>query len=211
MKHRLLIMSCSQKKRALDERDQAWRVYDGPLWQTLRTVDPKRNKATVMFLSAKHGLKSVESCIEPYDLRMTDEIADELVATGLNRPWYDHGPGRHPHYMAQAFYIAHDGRRSPFTEICLVGGELYLSVMRPLVEEAQLRMPKRVADDARIVEINGPIGYMRQELRAWLLGNEKARRVRPGLMGSVEGGSGEPYPGELGTSCTPPVDHPTGF
>lgn len=54
----------------------------------------------------------------------------------------------------------------PIEDGALVGGWLYLRVMRAFVGEFQ-RMGK-AAPNARIVEINAPIGVMRRELRAWL-------------------------------------------
>jgi hypothetical protein len=49
-----------------------------------------------------------------------------------------------------------------------VGGHLYLTVMRARL--AGFIDMGCVSADARIVEINGPIGRMRRELRLWLLG-----------------------------------------
>jgi hypothetical protein len=60
-----------------------------------------------------------------------------------------------------------DYGRAPFHEIALVGGRPYLRVMRALLAgfaEAEL-----LSRDIEIVEINGPIGLMRQHLRRWLI------------------------------------------
>jgi hypothetical protein len=55
----------------------------------------------------------------------------------------------------------------PMVDVALVGGHLYVAVMHALLEGfIDMRC---VSADARIVEINGPIGRMRQELRRWLL------------------------------------------
>jgi hypothetical protein len=57
--------------------------------------------------------------------------------------------------------------RVPFTEVALVGGQLYVDVMRHFL--ALFRDGSYLAADATITEINGPIGMMRQDLRLWLL------------------------------------------
>jgi hypothetical protein len=68
-----------------------------------------------------------------------------------------------------------DNMPQPFTEVCIVGGHLYLDVMRHLVAEFRKQHWNGfemdgpwVTQDAPLVEINGPIGIMRQQLRAWL-------------------------------------------
>ena len=71
--------------------------------------------------------------------------------------------GEHP---GMHIYSLCDGCRSPFTEVALVGGNLYLDVMRHFV--GLFREGRYVTADARVVEINGPIGLMRRELREWL-------------------------------------------
>lgn len=71
--------------------------------------------------------------------------------------------GEHP-----GMHIARMVRRGdrPVADVALVGGWLYLRVMRALVGEFQ--QVGKVAPDAHVVEINPPIGVMRRELRAWL-------------------------------------------
>jgi hypothetical protein len=54
----------------------------------------------------------------------------------------------------------------PFDDVALVGGQLYLTVMRSMVSGFQDM--QEVTKDARITEINGPIGLMRSKLREWL-------------------------------------------
>lgn len=58
--------------------------------------------------------------------------------------------------------------RYPFSEVALVGGHLYLDVMRHLVDLFRIR--GFVVRDVRITEINGAIGLMRRDLRRWLDG-----------------------------------------
>lgn len=64
--------------------------------------------------------------------------------------------------------------RRPFKDVALVGGRLYLEVMRHLV--GLFRRGGYVAPDARITEINGSIGLMRRDLRLWLEAQDGERR-----------------------------------
>jgi len=166
---RLLILACSQKKRAVpeDQETQAIQLYNGPLWQTLRTVDPQRKKAVPLFFSARYGLRDAACFIRPYDEQLTPESAQAAIARGL----YGRLPARAPllgYTFAASAIFCNANRKKPFTEICLVGGHLYLEVMRELVRLAQADIPEYVSRDAPVLEINGPIGIMRQRLRAWL-------------------------------------------
>lgn len=169
---RLLLMACSATKRIDDGYIPAIEHYDGPLWQTLRAVDPDGAKAKVAFLAARLGFRSAAAPIENYDARMTVEIAAVMKAGGLVTRWPrpktqrrvmpsgDH-PGMHIGSLSE-------GRRKPFAEVALVGGHLYLDVMRHFV--GLFREGGCVTADARVTEINGAIGLMRRDLRAWLLG-----------------------------------------
>lgn len=49
---RLLILACSRRKRRDLARSLAIHFYDGPLWQTLRTVDHAGAHSQVAVLSA---------------------------------------------------------------------------------------------------------------------------------------------------------------
>ena len=64
--------------------------------------------------------------------------------------------------------------KEPMEDVALVGGHLYLDVMRALLEG--FREMGAIGPKARIVEINGPIGLMRRHLRAWLL--DERRRAQ---------------------------------
>lgn len=56
--------------------------------------------------------------------------------------------------------------RKPFVEICLVGGALYLDVMRHFVELFQ--EDGFVRGSAPVTEICAKIGIMRQKMTIWL-------------------------------------------
>lgn len=167
---RLLILSCSMTKRDGPQYMPARDRYDGPLWRTLRHVDPDEQKAKVAFLSAEYGFREARSTIENYEARMTPEIAAAMKAGGLGmrwpRPktqWRVMPPGEHPG-MHIASMTEH--RRKPFVEVCLVGGALYLDVMQHFVELFQ--GDGFVIGSAPITEICAPIGIMRRQMAIWL-------------------------------------------
>ncbi|MEO5326422.1 hypothetical protein PV773_24195 [Mesorhizobium sp. CC13] len=142
--------------------------YDGPLWQTLRATDPDARLASFAFLSAHLGFREARTTIELYDARMSQKRADAMKAgTRWPPPKTQRRvmpSGEHP-----GMHIASlsDFRRQTFGNVALVGGRLYLEVMRHFV--GLFREGGHITADARITEINGEIGRMRQELRLWLL------------------------------------------
>lgn len=168
--NRLLILACSATKR----RDPGWipayERYDGPLWQTWRTVDPDRRLARVGFLSARYGFRAVDSPIEDYDARLTPDLAERMISGGMTTRWpRPPSPNKPDNYGSHpgceiASLACHGAR--PFTDIALVGGGLYLQVMRTFL--GGFREMRCITPDARITEINAGIGIMRFRLRAWL-------------------------------------------
>jgi hypothetical protein len=143
---RLLVLACSATKRDDLKYMPAIERYNGPLWRTLRSVDPDGGKAKVAFLSAKLGFRAADMPIEMYDARMTETIAEAMKAGDLGTRWprpktqaRGMPEGEHP-----GMHIASltDYGRAPFRDIALVGGHLYIDVMRHLVgallQKAQL-------------------------------------------------------------------------
>lgn len=168
---RLLILACSATKRDGPKYMPAIERYDGPLWRTLRTVDPDGRLAKIAFLSAHFGFRSADTPIEIYDTRMTEDIAAAIKAGGLGTRWPRPKTQRRvlPSGEHAGMHIAAITQfgRAPFVEVALVGGQLYLDVMREFV--TLFRDGGYLKADAAITEINGPIGRMRQDLRLWLL------------------------------------------
>ncbi|OBZ97476.1 hypothetical protein ADU59_00150 (plasmid) [Pararhizobium polonicum] len=167
---RLLIPSCSMTKRAGPKWIPARDRYDGPLWRTLRHVDPDEHKARVAILSAHYGFRDANMDIEQYEARMTPEIVAVVKSGGLSTRWprpktqrrfipSGEHPGCHINSMT-----AH--RTLPFVEVCLVGGALYLDVMSHFVE--LFREDGFVTGSAPVTEICGPFGIMRKQMAAWL-------------------------------------------
>lgn len=167
---RLLILACSATKREDAGRMPAIERYDGPLWRTLRQCDPEGRKARVALLSARFGFRDAQSLIANYDARLTEEAAASMIADAAGTPWPSTRSLRHvmPEGEPPGMQIARMIRRAdrPIEDVALVGGWLYLRVMRAFV--AAFQRSGKVIRNARIVEINAPIGVMRRELRAWL-------------------------------------------
>ncbi|MXN48642.1 hypothetical protein GR138_25885 [Shinella kummerowiae] len=167
---RLLILSCSMTKRGGPQYMPARDRYDGPLWRTLRRVDPDERKARVAFVSAEYGFRESTTTIKNYDRRMTPEIAAAVKAGGLGTRWpaprtqrRAMASGEHPG-MHIASMTEHGHK--PFIDVCLVGGALYLDVMRHFVDLFQ--EDGFVTGSAAITEICAPIGIMRQQMAIWL-------------------------------------------
>lgn len=72
---RLLILSCSQSKRY--DKGKAIELYDGPAFRIVRNYLKTKNGIDVKIISAKYGLIGQNEVIDTYDLKMTDEKADE--------------------------------------------------------------------------------------------------------------------------------------
>ena len=80
----LLIISCSERKIDLPGLLPAIDRYDGPTYRCLRkfrdtVIFPNNHgfpyNLRILILSAKHGLIFPETCIDPYDFKMTLERA----------------------------------------------------------------------------------------------------------------------------------------
>ncbi|WP_454010808.1 hypothetical protein [Aquamicrobium terrae] len=150
--------------------------YDGPLWRTLRAVDPDGVCAKVAFLSAHYGFRDAETPIACYDARLTQDLAERMIAGGMTTRWPRPRrvtvptAGMHPgHEIASMSRYG----REPFSDVALVGGRLYVTVMSAMV--AGFQRMGCVATDASVATINGPIGRTRQDLRRWLLMSGNSR------------------------------------
>lgn len=173
--NRLLIMACSQtKSKDPNPRLSARERYTGPLWLTLKNTDPDGRLAKVAFLSAQEGFNDAIWPVDIYDKRMTPDLAEVMIAGGIGKRWPIVKPGTGGGLTAASSMasMTNWGKR-PFDDVCMVGGHLYLDVMRVFVR--QFAASGYITADATMTEINGQIGYMRRDLRAWLLRTEAVR------------------------------------
>lgn len=81
---RIVIISCSNRKKSFPQAYPAIEVYDGPYYKTIRKLQregkfPKDVK--VLIISAKYGLLSLEDPIEMYDEKISKKRAMELKST----------------------------------------------------------------------------------------------------------------------------------
>lgn len=177
---RLLVLACSAIKRSGRDPIPALARYDGPLWRTLRAADPDGRHAKVAFLSARYGFRDAATPIADYDARLTQDLAERMIAGGVTTRWpRPPSPRRSDtcgiHPGAEIAGLTRHGAE-PFTKIALVGGRLYVDVMHALVRDfVEMGCVRR---EARVRVINGPIGRMRQDLRTWLA----ADRSREGRL-----------------------------
>lgn len=169
--NKLLILVCSATKKDGPKFMPAIERYDGPLWRTLRVVNPTGEKAQVAFLSAHLGFRASGTPIEKYDTPMTPQIGATMTAGDLGTLWPRQKTkkrvmpsGEHPG-MHIASMTALGGY--PFIDVALAGGHLYIAVMQQLL--ALFQKSGYVHANATIIGINGSIGEMRRELRQWLL------------------------------------------
>ncbi len=177
---RLLILACSATKRPDPGYIPAIDRYDGPLWRTLRTADPAGARAKVAVLSALHGFRAASTPIDLYNVRLTRDLADRMIAGGVTTRWPRPASSSGPdtcgmHAGAEIAGLTRYGD-APVTDLALVGGALYVEVMHALVRGfVEMGCVHR---RARVSVINAPIGRMRQELRSWLLAADVAPGVR---------------------------------
>lgn len=158
MTSRLLVMACSATKASHRLPLPAFDRYTGPVWQTLKAVDPGQNLAHVTVLSAEYGWIDGREPIVNYNRKLDHVRSRELIARGVTAET-----------VAMLAEATGYGQR-PFSEACIVGGHFYQAVAQELLILAALQMyPSPFTTGFRIVEICDQVGFMRQRLRAWLL------------------------------------------
>jgi hypothetical protein len=141
----LIIMACSATKDT--KPAPAFELYQGVMYSTFRANAPA-TRPPVVILSAKHGFIAADQRIEPYEQRMTEARADEML-------------GELPDFDAIEW-------PSDVTAIFLAGGKAYQRVMRAAIERRiELGLLPR---DVTIERTAGGIGYQRAQLGAYLRG-----------------------------------------
>lgn len=145
--HRLLIISCSRRKRLTAQSVPAIERYDGPLFQVLRKFQansPKQvEKLDVYILSGKFGLMPASKKIPLYDQPMTAQRADEL----------------NPQFVAEICKIFASKR---YKEVFVCVGKEYLRALKGY----ESYFPRKSV----VTKATGSLGRRQTSLRQWLYG-----------------------------------------
>lgn len=142
---RLLILSCSQKKRPAQDLLPALERYDGPSYwvmnKFMRTHPSEAQMLDVYILSAKFGLISASKLIPNYDCRITLQRTKELQQPTLNQ-------------LKQILISKRYG------DLFINLGKDYLQVLNGY--------ESLIPDNLKVIVSTGTIGYKLAELRNWL-------------------------------------------
>jgi hypothetical protein len=168
-KHRLLILSCSQRKRLDSGLLPAIERYDGPAFRVLRRFLRKQSddakRLDVFVLSAMYGLIPAECSIAEYDQVMTSQRVAEL----------------HDKVLAAFAKVICTGH----TELCLAMSAKYLMTL----EGWSALVPPGVS----VTITDGPQGSKLAQLKRWLWrgqakdSKQKQRIVRPSGVAHLRG------------------------
>jgi hypothetical protein len=145
--HRLLILSCSQRKRPDRVLLPALERYDGPVFRMLRkflrSCPARESHLEVYILSAQFGLISAHQPISYYDCRMTPQQASIFQ----------------PQVLAQLRYIL---RNKQYKELFISVGKDYAAALSGYKQ----LIPSHI----HITVAIGPRGCKQAELYNWLYG-----------------------------------------
>ncbi len=156
MARRLLILTCSARKRDDADLLPAQERYDGPLWQVLRSVIREQplfvGDVDVYVLSAAYGLIPATDMIPTYEQTMTDERAQELHDATI-----------------QKFRSLLE--RGDYDRCCLGLSQLYLRALDGWEFVTPVGTLVTVA--------GGPMGEKLSQVKRWLLGAASPPKAPP--------------------------------
>ncbi|MCE2396866.1 hypothetical protein J4G02_20290 [Candidatus Poribacteria bacterium] len=142
---RLLIVSCSQRKRSENELMPALERYDGPLYQMIRkfrrSATPPLSNPCIYILSARFGLIRACTPIPDYDQPMTSQRAVELASHTLLK-------------------LSELLNQEPFQEMYLCLGKDYLRC----IDGYDNLVPKGI----KLIVAEGSIGKRLHFMKRWL-------------------------------------------
>lgn len=149
---RLLLLSCSQRKRSDPGPLPAIERYDGPFFRVLRryqrgfsiTTPQSKPLPDIYILSAEYGLISADQPIADYERRMTAPRADEL----------------RPTVLAELRNLL--GPNTSYQELFLCMGREY----RRTLDSLEMFWPKGLT----VAEAGGSMGGKQAQLYDWLHG-----------------------------------------
>lgn len=135
----LVLMACSGTKR--DVASPAMDLYQGVMYETFRAHVKQHARPNVIILSARHGFVNANDVLMPYEQKMSESRASEMMANL-------------PCFMDNIFWP------SNVESVFLAGGQQYRRVMKAAVA---LKFP-----DVRLDECSGGIGLQRSQLGHYL-------------------------------------------
>jgi len=141
---RLLIISCSTRKRSIAGLVRAWELYDGVAFRVLKRLERDGlfpDNVDVLILSALYGLIKPDDLIEFYDQRMTKEIALKQAPGNIAK-------------LRNA--VEHNRYRSIFIN----AGQNYLIALQPLEDW--------LPPAAQLFIAKGRIGQRLKQMKWWL-------------------------------------------
>ena len=163
----LVLMACGIKKRDTDKAVPLYELYEGPLWQDLRTkgqklLEPKNN---VYVLSGKYGFISSWAPAKPYEEKISSQKVDALIERGvLGQERNSKGMviGSTPY--AEVHRSEHRG--GPYSQVIIYGSNDYRRGFNAIV--TQLQETGVIADGAPIVATEGTILQQRKQFNEFL-------------------------------------------
>lgn len=184
----LILMACSNAKRAADGRLPLLELYDGPMWRTLRANLGAVPEANVCALSGHWGFVNAKTYSASYNKRLSPELAERILA-GRNPagPAVNHAR-RHAYTEAKGYELV-VYERVIIAAPGLAG--LYRRTLLELVE--QLKAAGLIAPGAEVLATEGGILAQCGQLKRWL-GELNAAAEIPAAPELLEAPIAEPAP-----------------
>lgn len=177
----MVLMACSATKNevlaAKEHRQELplFDLYDGPMWQTLRTHTPgARFKLRVVVLSGKYGITGAGLFSQAYESRLSPQKADTLIRNGLieQQNWFGELDGHTTAPLGEmaspytSIASPEPVRRLPWRGVIVAAGGDYRRVFMAMLR--QLGQAGHLAEDVAVLSTVGGIGEQRQQLGQWL-------------------------------------------
>ena len=144
-KRRLLIVSCSARKRQVSNPTPAWELYNGVIFRTLKRLKREGmfpEDVDLLILSALYGIITPNELIKSYDLKMTREIAIRLAPKNVTKLRTIMG-------------------RNNYQSVFINVGKTYLLALQPL--------EGWVPPETQVFIAEGKIGQKLNQMKKWLM------------------------------------------
>ncbi len=179
----LILMACSGKKKPLTPGAVLPLIdlYDGPMWQSLRTHLAGRS-AHVVVLSGRYGFTSAYCHLPTYEAKLTSQKADHLIARGLE--------GRQDRFgelkdvldisplcaMIRPGFAMKSNPDRAWAGVIAAGGGEYRRVFEYMI--GAMKASGDIQPDAPVFMTRGGIGEQRSQLGKWIayLGRMELRK-----------------------------------